>query len=133
MTEDTIRFLGLIRRAGKLEIGDMSVEAVVKNRRARLVLLAEDAGGGITRKIQNTTKEYEIPNITIPLGKQELSRAIGRDNVAVAAVMDLGFSTSLLEKISSEYPEETEYLDSLQMLEAKKKTKRTNRADNRRK
>ena len=133
MTEDTIRFLGLIRRAGKLEIGDMSVEAVVKNRRARLVLLAEDAGGGITRKIQNTTKEYEIPNITIPLGKQELSQAIGRDNVAVAAVMDLGFSTSLLEKISSEYPEETEYLDSLQMLEAKKKTKRTNRADNRRK
>lgn len=132
MTEDTIRFLGLIRRAGKLEIGDMAVESAVKNRKAKLILLTEDAGGGIARKIQNITEEIEIPYITIPLGKEDFSRAIGRDNVVVAAVMDLGFSTSLLGKISSEYPEETEYLNSLQRLEAKKESKRTNRADNRR-
>ena len=132
MTEDTIRFLGLIRRAGKLEIGDMAVAAAVKSHKAKLVLLTNDAGGGITKKIHQITTECHVPCMSIPLGKDEFSNAIGRDNVAVAAVNDLGFSTSLTEKIASEHPEEPDYRSLAEALGEQKK-KRTNRADNRRK
>ncbi len=91
--------LGLCMKAGKLTVGmDVCVENI-KNKKAFLIILAEDASNNTKEKVQNIANEYNVKCVCYG-NIEELSRAIGNFNKAIFAVLDDGFGKKILQLIN---------------------------------
>jgi ribosomal protein L7Ae-like RNA K-turn-binding protein len=83
--------LGLAMRAGKVSSGEESVLEEIRSGRAKLVILANDASSNTVKKVTDKCRTYEVP--VLRLGeKEELGRAIGKEQRAVLALLDEGFA-----------------------------------------
>ncbi|MBQ6864935.1 MAG: ribosomal L7Ae/L30e/S12e/Gadd45 family protein [Clostridia bacterium] len=99
MTEKTLSYLGLCRRAGKLALGHDAVAESVRTGSAKLCLLTSDASPRHKRELDaahNTVKVFEMP-----VTAQELSFAIGK-KVCVLAVTDDGFAKAVQKQFEEE-------------------------------
>ena len=88
--------LGLAMKAGKLVSGEFLVENSVKDKSAKLVILADDCSDNTKKKFRNMTTYREIPYFEC-LDKDELGRCIGKEFRACVAVTDVGFATSIMK------------------------------------
>ncbi len=86
--------LSLAMRAGRLAVGEAKVTDAVRDGKAQLLLLAEDAGPNTEIKVLDMSVYRRIP-ILRPGDRRELGKAIGREFVVVLAVTDTGFSSQL--------------------------------------
>ena len=81
-------------KAGKLAYGaDMCLEKI-KFKKAKLIILAEDTSENTLQKFERICKENSIPIYKYGV-KDELSRAIGKANKTVVAVLDVNFAKSI--------------------------------------
>ncbi len=95
--ESFLSTVGIAVRAGKVVSGEDAVVETVRNAKAHLVILANDAGKNTTKKIKDKCLHYNvlvIDNYTI----SEISKAIGKSNRVVIAITDKGFAQSLIKK-----------------------------------
>jgi len=90
-----LELLGLMRKAGKLELGEMNVGAAVRERRAKLLLLAPDAGANARDRAEGFSAGHRVPLVELPFTKDALSAALGKANTVMAAVTDAGFAKAL--------------------------------------
>ena len=109
--------LGLGRKAGKLEIGEEPVSAAAKGHKARLLLLAADAGERTQRHAQLLSQEGNCPLLPLPLTKAELGRAVGHSACAILAFTDVGLAAAAAKKLAAEDP--AGYEEILHRLEYK--------------
>ena len=86
--------MGLCMKAGKIKSGGYQVEEAVKGGKAWLVIKALDASGNTAKKFGDMCSFYEVPCFRYG-AKEELGRAIGKEERSVVAVCDEGFSKSL--------------------------------------
>ena len=86
--------MGLCMKAGKIKSGGYQVEEAVKLGRAWLVMIATDASDNTVKKYEKMCSFYEVPCFRYG-AKEELGRAIGKEERSVVAVCDEGFSKSL--------------------------------------
>ncbi len=87
-------------RARKITLGqDFVLKAIAQSPKA-IVFLAKDAGGNITKKIQDKVETYNQVIVT-EFTADELSKAIGKENRRVVLVADKGFIKKFLEYINS--------------------------------
>lgn len=121
MTDEATGFFGLIRRAGKLEVGDMAVSSAMQNNKIKTILMAADTGGSTRKKMELLSAKKQVPLVITPWDKNAFSHAIGRDNVAVVGITDLGFAITMLRKLSEEYPEHQDYMQVFSELSEDKK------------
>ena len=86
----TMDSLGLANKAGHLIWGTERIGDALLNGRARLLLHAADAAPDGIRKLDGKVLAMGtgIPVRTLPVGREELSLALGRENVVHAAVCD---------------------------------------------
>lgn len=82
-------------RAGKLVTGEELAIKEIRNGKAKLVLVANDAGKNTRKKVSDKSAYYEVPCYD-PFSSEELSNAIGKSRMVVA-VMDQGFAKKLVE------------------------------------
>lgn len=99
MTEKTLSYLGLCRRAGKLALGHDAVAEAVRTGKAKLCLLTNDASPRHKRELD--VAQNAVPVIGMPVSAQELSFAIGK-KVCVLAVTDDGFAKTVLKQFEEE-------------------------------
>lgn len=78
--------LGLENKAGHLIWGSERIADALTSGKARLLIHANDAAIDGTEKLRR--KARGIATITLPLGRERLSLALGRENVVHAAVCD---------------------------------------------
>ncbi len=116
MNDDILTFFGLIRRAGKLTVGEDNVRNACRGRQAQLVLLAEDASDNALDRAQKASALADRPLIKLPYDKETISGLLGLPGCSMAAVTDIGFSAALLKKLSCLDPQK--YVDALQRIEA---------------
>lgn len=95
MTERIYSLLGIARRAGKITSGESQVEAMLKKRKGKLLVLAEDAPG-THKKYSQWAEDLKIP-VLIFGTKQELGKAIGLSMRSTVLVMDDGFAKAILK------------------------------------
>ena len=88
--------IGLCRRSGNLLCGATAVESAVKARKCKLVLIAEDSGDSIRRKIEGLCIASEI-EYKIIFDKEWLGSAAGLDEKAVIAVKSKDFADGILK------------------------------------
>ena len=101
MNSKVLSLLGLCMKAGFLSTGEIAVESSIKNRKANIVILANNASSNTSKKFENSAKFYNIKLIRYSV-KEELGRAIGKAERSVLAVCNEGFANKLITIIENE-------------------------------
>lgn len=105
MIQQVLSMLGLAKRAGRVEIGEEPVAAAVRARKARVLLVAGDAGPSSQRRAFSFAQTGGCLCLTIPADKDALGWALGRTSVAMCAVTDIGFADAIVKKLAAMEPE----------------------------
>ena len=95
-------FLGLAKKAGRVEFGDEGVSIAARAGKAKLIVTASDAGRSTLTRAENAGKTGKCPLAAVPFTKEELGAALGRDTVGVLALTDIGFAHAFTEKLHAE-------------------------------
>ena len=99
MREKTLTFLGLMRRANALQVGETNAGAAVRGGKARLLLLASDASDNARRRAEGFVHGRHVPLVPLPFSKEELSDSLGLSGCSMAAVTDMGFARALAAQL----------------------------------
>jgi len=97
---DILTFLGLIKKAGRLAIGDERTALAVSNAQAKVLILASDASRNITKRAYALSDAGGIPIRTLPWDKGALGSALGVKLCALCAICDAGFAKKFAEKFA---------------------------------
>ncbi|ASA96164.1 MULTISPECIES: YlxQ family RNA-binding protein [Anoxybacillus] len=89
-----VSFLGLANRARKVISGEELVVKEIQRKRAKLVILSEDASENTRKKIFDKCAFYRVPLCYVD-NRHELGGAIGKGARVVVAITDEGFAQKL--------------------------------------
>lgn len=118
MSSEALRLLGLALRAGRVTAGEDLCREAVTAHKARLLLLASDAGENTRRRFGRLATE-KLPLVPLEQDKAALGAALGRDTCAVCAVTDLGFASRIAALLAAERPELAPCAEALERRQAK--------------
>lgn len=91
-------FLGLAQRAGKVSSGEETVMRLIRQGKAKAVILSADASERTRKTISNKCSFYHVPLLTVP-DREVLGQAIGQPSRVIIAVTDSGFAGQLIGRI----------------------------------
>ena len=100
-----LSMLGLARKAGRVEIGEEPVGAAARAKKARVILLAQDAAPSSARRAASFAQTGNCPLLTVPAGKDDLGRILSRGAVAMAAITDIGLAEAVVRKLAQVDPD----------------------------
>jgi ribosomal protein L7Ae-like RNA K-turn-binding protein len=89
--------LGLAKRAGKVSTGAFICGNMIKSRKARLVILAEDAAPNTKKSIINSCRYYNVKFIEMS-DMASLGHATGGGERAVVSINDDNFAKAISDK-----------------------------------
>jgi ribosomal protein L7Ae-like RNA K-turn-binding protein len=90
--------IGFAKRSGNLANGFTAVTINIKKRKAKLVMLSEDLSADSRRKITNLCQSTNTPIYTHGT-RDEIGRAIGREESTVIAILDKKFAKIVEEQL----------------------------------
>ena len=93
-----LNLLGLATKAGKIASGEFMTEKSVKEGRASLVIVSEEASDNTRKMFLNLCTYYKVPMYLFGT-KEELGHAMGQEFRASLAVLDSGFSKALVKQM----------------------------------
>ncbi len=91
-------YLGFAARARKLQTGYNTVLGLIEKRKARLVIIAEDAAEGTKDKISGKCRSHNVPCVIFG-ESEELSHITGTGTTMVFAVIDGDFGKMISREI----------------------------------
>ena len=100
---DPMALLGLARRAGAVATGTGSTRRALKEGRARLVLLAQDASETQRDKVMKLLRHGKTPRATLGT-RESLGSAVGSAPVSAVAITDKEFAKELVARLGLESP-----------------------------
>ena len=110
--EKALNYLSLARKAGRIELGEEPVGAAARAKKARLILVASDAGDHSWRRAKSFVAGTEQLCMKVPFTKDQLGEAIGRTSLAMAAFTDPAMALAFVKALGD--PEKhKEALESL--------------------
>lgn len=95
-----LNLIGLATKAGKTAGGEFSTEKAVKSRKARLVIVSEEASYNTKKMFRNMCTYYKVP-ICYFGKKGELGHAMGKEMRASLAVVDDGFAETIVKRMNT--------------------------------
>ena len=99
-TRKALNLIGLAQRAGKAVSGGFSVEKAVKEGRAVLLIIAEDASDNTKKRFYNMGTFYQVPVIEFSC-KDGLGSCIGRAERSSLALTDAGLAEAVLKALDA--------------------------------
>lgn len=117
MMDPTLSMIGICRKAGKIEPGEEPVDAAVRARDARLLLLAADAADNTARRCAHFAEVGQCLWLRIPESKYELGRALGRGSCAILAITDTGLALAVAQRLAEHDP--VKYDEAVAKLQVK--------------
>jgi len=106
MEDKALGLLGLMRRAGAIELGEDNSAETVKAGRAKLLLLSSDVSDSARRKAEGFSHGRNVHIVPLHYNREELGASLGVKSCAMAALTDMGFSNALMKELASRLPEE---------------------------
>ncbi len=96
MTKDkALGYLGLAARGRRAVSGEFQVEEAIRQRTARLVIIASDASDNTKKNFRNMCEHAGIP-YREGYDRETLGRCVGKDFRASAAILDEGLANAFL-------------------------------------
>ena len=121
-----LNYMSLARKAGLIELGEEPVGGATRALKARLVVVASDAGDHTWRRAKSFVAGTDQVCVHLPYTKDEMGQATGRTSLAIAAFTDPSMALSFLKAL----PQQERYSEELNALEnrAQKARQRQNEA-----
>ena len=94
-----LSYLGLATRAGRVMSGEFCVEKSVRQHRAKLVLVSEDASETSKKNFRNICAYYQVPLYFFG-SREELGAACGKAARVSAAIEDEGLATGAIRELN---------------------------------
>lgn len=117
--DKVLNYLALARKAGLAELGEEPVGAATRALHGHLVVVASDASDHTWRRAKSFVAGTNQQCLRLPYTKNEMGMAIGRQELAIAAITDPGFALSMVEGLGQ--PEK--HKEILEVLAQKKARK----------
>lgn len=120
-----LNYLSLARKAGLIELGEEPAGAAARAQKARLVIVAQDAGDHTWRRAKSFVAGTDQLCLKIPYTKDEVGMAIGRTSLAIAAFTDPALALAFVKAL----PQPEKYSEELASLEARAQRLRQRRKE----
>lgn len=98
MRDKVLSLLGLAARGRNLVSGEFASEKAVKEGKAELVIVADNASANTKKLFTNSCKFYNTP-VYFYSDKENLGRAIGKEMRASVAVTDHGIAAGIIKNL----------------------------------
>ena len=115
--DKALNLLALARKAGLAELGEEPVGAAARALKAHLILVAGNASDHTWRRAKSFAAGTDQACIRVKYTKDEVGFAIGRQELAIAAITDAGMALSVVEALG----EPEKHQDAIRVLTEKKK------------
>lgn len=89
-----LNLIGIATKSGNVKSGEFSTEKAVKEKKATMVIVAEDASDNTKKMFTNMCTYYNVP-IHFFGNKSELGHAMGKELRASLALLDKGLADAL--------------------------------------
>lgn len=93
-----LSWLGLATRAGRVVSGEFCVEKSVRQHRAKLVIVSEDASNASKKNFRNICTYYKVPLYFFG-SREELGAACGKGERVSAAIEDEGLANAAIREL----------------------------------
>ena len=84
-TDKAANYLGLMRKAGRIALGEHDAGAAARAGKACLLLLAQDASDNARKRAEGFAYTAQVPLLRLPYTKQALCERLGKTGCAIAA------------------------------------------------
>lgn len=111
--DKALNYLSLARKAGKLELGEEPVGAASRAQHARLVVVASDASDHTWRRAKSFVAGTSQECVRLAYSKDELGAAVGRQELAIAALTDPAMALAFLKAL----PDPEKYAEAMESLD----------------
>ena len=98
---DALELLGLAQRAGAVERGVDAARRAVRDGRARLILIADDASATQLKKLTGLLEHRPVPRRRVA-DRVALGAALGAPPVSAVAITRSEFANSMLERLPAD-------------------------------
>ena len=100
MTDKTLSYLGLCKKAGKLVCGtDMTTEAI-RAGKAKAAFTASDASANTVKRISDGCSYRNIPYFSLPFTCEQIGKAAGKSGGAASVgVLDENFAGMIIKSL----------------------------------
>lgn len=99
-TKKVFSYIGLATKAGNLASGEFMTEKAVKEGKAKLVIVAEDASNNTKKMFTNMCTYYKVP-IYFFGEKTKLGHAIGKEFRASLVLFDKGLADMVEKQLNT--------------------------------
>ncbi len=96
----TYNLIGIATKSRNVSSGEFSTEKAVKEHKAALVIVAEDASDNTKKMFTNMCTYYKVP-IYFFGEKNELGHAMGKEFRASLAVLDKGLADAIEKQLKT--------------------------------
>lgn len=100
--DKVLHLLGIARKANRLAIGEEPAGIACRSGKARLLLVAMDAGAHTVRRAASFCRSGKPAWIQIELTKEELGNGLGCNACALCAVLDPALAKSVVELLGDQ-------------------------------
>ena len=115
--DKALNLLALARKAGLAELGEEPVGAAARGLKAHLILVAGNASDHTWRRAKSFAAGTDQTCVRVKYTKDEMGFAIGRQELAIAAITDAGMGLSVVEALGE--PEKNQ--EAIRVLTEKKR------------
>ena len=97
-----LNLLGLARKGGNIELGEDGCAAACRSSKARLLILASDAGDSVSHRAGYFVRSGKPPLIRVDYTKDEMGTALGRNVCPIAAVTDVRLALAFVKAMGDD-------------------------------
>ena len=113
--DKALNYLSLARKAGLAELGEEPVGAISRAGKAYLIAVASDASDHTWRRAKSYAAGTEQQCIRLPFSKDEMGLAVGRQELAIAAITDPALALAMAQALG----EPEKHKAAIEVLSAK--------------
>lgn len=118
MADKVLGLLGLMRRAGAIELGLDNTADALKAGRAKVLLLSSDAADNARSKLAHLSEGRRALTVELGYDRAALGESLGVGACSAMAVTDLGFADALMKELAGAQPER--YAETAALLAARR-------------
>ena len=96
-----LSYIGLAMKSGNVMSGTYATEKAIKERKAYVVIVADDVSGNTRERYSKMCDYYHVP-LFFYSNKNELGHAIGKEYRASMAIADKGLADVIIQNINRE-------------------------------
>lgn len=101
MNKKILSMLGIAKKAGKVASGEFLCEESIRNGKAKVVIVSEEASDNTKKRFRDKTTYYQVP-LYERFSMEALGKAIGSETRAVISVNDAGIARTIIKYFTNE-------------------------------